>query len=294
VITPSYNQGRYLESTLRSVLEQDYPDLEYIVVDGGSSDDSPRIIQHYAAHLSYWTSEPDRGQADAIRKGLARASGEWFVWINSDDLLAPGALLRVAAAAQAPADVIAGSTRYFDAGGLRGLRSSRNLSAAAFIDEQLGSGMKWHQPAVWLRRETAAPIGLNAASHYVFDHELLTRYLLRHPRVHYVPDVLAYFRYHDSSKTVAQAAGFRREQVALFRALAAEPEFAGHQERLDRAARAVEWLGRVDVLLDDRARPRLDRLGEIVRAVREDPSARCTANTRRAARRILQYGGRHR
>ena len=154
--------------------------------------------------------------------------------------------------------------------------------------------MKWHQPSFWLRREALAGIGMNTESHYAFDHEMATRYLRRHPRVRYLSDVLAYFRYHDTSKTVSQGAGFRREQVDLFRRLQRDPEFAALVPQLDRAARAVEWLAQVDRLLDDRARPRLERFRELVTGVLQDRDARCTRNTRRSARRILRYGGRKR
>jgi glycosyltransferase involved in cell wall biosynthesis len=92
IVTPSFNQARFLERCMRSVLEQEHPDVEYLVVDGGSSDDSLAIIKKYSSHLAYWASRPDRGYADALNDGFGRASGEIMGWINSDDMLLPWAL----------------------------------------------------------------------------------------------------------------------------------------------------------------------------------------------------------
>ena len=92
IVTPSLNQGKFLEQTLKSVLDQDYPDLEYIVIDGGSTDDSVDIIKKYADRFAYWVSEPDKGHYDAVNKGFKHATGDVFFFLNSDDMLVPGSL----------------------------------------------------------------------------------------------------------------------------------------------------------------------------------------------------------
>ncbi|HZU87535.1 MAG TPA: glycosyltransferase family 2 protein, partial [Anaerolineaceae bacterium] len=117
IVTPSYNQARYLEATLRSVLEQDYPNLEYIVVDGGSTDGSREIIQKYASRLAWWVSEKDRGQTDAINKGFSRAHGEILAWLNSDDTYQPGAIRQAVEALQnhPRAGMVYADTNFIDA-----------------------------------------------------------------------------------------------------------------------------------------------------------------------------------
>jgi len=119
IVTPSFNQAKYLSETIESVLKQDYPNLEYIIIDGGSTDGSVDVIKRYEHHLAYWVSEKDRGQSHAINKGLDRATGDLFNWINSDDILFPGALQRIAAAfiCNPEADLIVGDNARSDKDG---------------------------------------------------------------------------------------------------------------------------------------------------------------------------------
>src|SRR5881628_3421443 len=115
VVTPSYNQGQFIEETIRSILLQGYPDLEYLVLDGASTDNSVEIIKQYSPWLSYWTSEPDSGQSDAINRGLKMATGDFATWINSDDMLCKNALADHALRVGFDANVVyLGFCRYID------------------------------------------------------------------------------------------------------------------------------------------------------------------------------------
>jgi glycosyltransferase involved in cell wall biosynthesis len=119
IVTPSYNQGQFIEETIRSVLLQGYPDLEYIIIDGGSTDNSVEIIAKYEFRLAYWVSEKDRGQSHAINRGFCRSTGCLLGWLNSDDVLLPNALVTVAMAVEIPYEkvLIAGTAEYRDVSG---------------------------------------------------------------------------------------------------------------------------------------------------------------------------------
>jgi glycosyltransferase involved in cell wall biosynthesis len=225
IVTPSFNQGRYLEETIRSVLDQGYPNLEYVVIDGESTDDSLAIIRRYADRLTYWASEPDRGQSHAINKGLARCSGEIFNWINSDDALCTGALHAVAAAwREKPGCVIAGVEEDIDEDGRENLTVSQKLTPRHFIHwrEAVRSSMSWGQPVTFLPMSAVRRAGgVREDLRYSMDHLLMIE-VLKYAEVVYIPEHLARFRIHHDSKTAtAGHPRFRLERIRAIRKLPA-------------------------------------------------------------------------
>lgn len=209
IITPSYNQSAYLEDTLCSVLNQDYPRIEYIVIDGGSTDGSQEIIQRYADHLAFWVSEPDRGQADAINKGLRRATGEIAAWLNSDDLYMAGAVKEAVEALNAHPQ-----TGMVYADGLMVDANSQLLDTHRYRTYDVLDLLSFDvllQPTVFMRREVLEEVGyLGEDYHLMLDHELWIRIVSRYPILH-VPALWAVERIHVDAKTIAQAAGWVEE-----------------------------------------------------------------------------------
>lgn len=224
IITPSYNQADYLEETIDSVLSQGYPDLEYMVFDGGSTDHSVEVIKKYEAHLSYWESKPDKGQSDAINKGLHRATGDIINWLNSDDYYEAGTLHKVAAAFEKPETLmVAGRSRLFNDADQRTLSYSRGTDIyPGQLARSIGQA-RIDQPETFFRKEAIDQMGLlNARLHYIMDKEWYIRFLLHfgQERTVQIPDMLVHFRYHESSKTVSQQARFSEETHSLFHELA--------------------------------------------------------------------------
>lgn len=178
IVTPSFNQGRFIEQTIASVIAQKYPNLEYIVMDGGSTDGTVDVLRKYQRHIDYWTSAPDGGQAAAINKGFARASGEILAWLNSDDFYEPGILAQVAERfAQRPdADVISGRCRLWYGDHLdRMMEPSplRRFEDFLKINANALSGRLIIQPEAFFRRRAFDKAGgLHDELHYCFDQRL--------------------------------------------------------------------------------------------------------------------------
>lgn len=219
VVTPSYQQGGFLEKTLRSVLDQGYPNLEYLVVDGGSTDGSVDIIRRYASSLAWWTSEKDRGQSHAINKGFARATGDILCWLNSDDYLAPGALGNVAAAmvdARIPRAVAGDCVRVFEDGRPPFRHRGQPVTLGDLLEYWQPYPM--HQPSIFWTRAVYERVGpLREDLHLIMDFDYWLRIAAVCP-FDYVPEVLSYAHYHPGAKTADEFREYTRQRERYARA----------------------------------------------------------------------------
>lgn len=213
VVTPSYNQGKYLEETIRSVLLQGYPNLEYIVVDGGSTDNSVEIIRKYAKHLGWWVSEKDDGQSQAINKGFAKATGSIFGYINSDDIYESGALKAVAHAFESGHRWVAGQVRVLQDGVRGGLVPQ--LEGTRFSDWFVTCPIS--QPGCFWAAELFREVGeFREDLHYFFDYEFWLRLrFIKKINFWSIDHPVALYRIHEQSKTMSQGGAFEAEAKAI-------------------------------------------------------------------------------
>ncbi|MFC2025776.1 glycosyltransferase family 2 protein [Chloroflexota bacterium] len=232
IITPSYNQAAYIEDTIQSVLAQDYTPIEYIIVDGASTDGSQEIIKRYEKQLSWWISEPDAGQAEAINKGFNQAQGEIIAWLNSDDLYLFNAVSAAADSLVKNPDLglVFGNAMTIDTNG-------RPLNKLVFGDWGLKELLSYRiicQPAVFIRREILDQAGyLDPSFHFMLDHQLWIRIAMSAP-IQYInpssnrdnPGLWAAARHHPTAKNVAQAEGFSIEAFRLMAWMKSQPELA--------------------------------------------------------------------
>ncbi|GAB4132150.1 MAG: glycosyltransferase family 2 protein [Bacteroidia bacterium] len=220
IVVPSYNQGQYIGETLQSLIDQQYPNLEIIVIDGGSSDNSPDVIRSYEKHLKYWISEKDSGQTNAINKGLQQVTGELFNWLNSDDLLEPGALFHLADLVKnyKNKNLFIGKTRFFNDNG-----TIRNSGPVVFAQPEITLGFgQVNQPAMFYRTETIKSfLPLNESLQMCMDLDLWMKYLIKykHDFLHETDFILAAFRLHDASKTMSGEQPFEKEKNNLYQKL---------------------------------------------------------------------------
>jgi len=246
IVTPSLDQGRFIEEAIRSVVDQDYPRIEHIVVDGGSTDETLEVLERYP-HLR-WVSEPDRGQADAVNKGFAMASGEIFGWLNADDYYLPGAVAAAVAVMQETGcGLVHGGWRQVDEGG----ETIGDVDVVPFdYPRQLEVENRVAQPGAFFSREAFEAVGgLDLSYRYAMDYELWLKLGARFD-VRHVDRVQAAYRYHPVSKSVADYEEFWPETRRASRAHGGRffspmytdyylPKYRPHLFRLLLAARLV-------------------------------------------------------
>jgi glycosyltransferase involved in cell wall biosynthesis len=236
VITPSYNQAPFLEQTIQSVLAQDYQPLELIVMDGASTDGSQDILRRYQGRLAYWESQPDRGQAHAINKGLQRARGEFIGWLNSDDLLLPGTVSKVVSTfdLHPDIDVVYGRLERIDADGRLLPTPLLPKDKLVFSRELVIGECLVNQPGSFWRRRTMEQVGLlDEKLSYAMDYEYWVRIALAGGRFFRLPDAVAQFRLSSTSKTVAHTAHMAMEQLQVLEQLIMVPELSERLELSD-------------------------------------------------------------
>lgn len=213
VVTPSYNQGLFIEECIRSVLLQDYPNLEYMVIDGGSHDDTVGIVQKYAGALAHYVSEPDRGQAHAINKGWRRASGEILAWLNADDVYLPGAITHAVSTLMANPSVglVYGNGYHISEQG----KMLDAYPSEPFDLQRLGDTCYICQPTVFLRRHLAEAVDyVDETLRYALDYDLWLR-IAQRSAFQFIPEFLAQSRLHKDCKTVKHAVPRAREVLAM-------------------------------------------------------------------------------
>lgn len=209
IVTPSFNQGQFIEETIQSIINQNYPNLEYMIIDGGSTDNTVQIIKKYEKYLTYWVSEKDSGQSEAINKGFARATGEIICWLNSDDILMADALNKVADffSSNKNLDLVNGQTVLID-------KNSKIISSHFTLKQK-----KWYarhgifyinQPAMFWRRTIFNSTGLlDNDFHTLMDREFLIRVFENDFNVGHLETFLAGFRIHDLAKSAGNSVSLK-------------------------------------------------------------------------------------
>lgn len=205
IVTPSFNQSEYIEETIRSVLLQGYPNLEYLIIDGGSTDGSVEIIKKYEKWIDFWVTEPDLGQSHAINKGFHNASGEWGNWINSDDLLCEGALGNFPVSSLDDAKFYIGSCVFVDREGCAFKEHRGNVES---VEDLIRIPDVWRSDEYIPQPSALFPLnrywevgGINILNHYTMDYELWGKLMLLGLDVEYIPENVSKFRVYEDQKT---------------------------------------------------------------------------------------------
>jgi glycosyltransferase involved in cell wall biosynthesis len=284
IVTPNYNYGQFIEETIRSILLQGYPNLEYIIIDGASTDCSVEIIKKYEQWLTYWVSEKDSGQANAINKGIDYCTGEIFNWINSDDRLTPDSLVKIASDI-GNYSVVAGVVCNFD-DHLSKLIANQNLSTTNLVANL--NNPVFHQPGLWLRFEKLLCIPpLLESLEYCFDWDLIIRYLAHFPDIKYSSEVVCDFRLHENSKTVNYETGFEIERENILEKLLKDEDYKILHSIIKVQLRRKQWYRILDKIFLLEYPNKFQKGLQIIMSACDDPKVRWNRLTLGAIRRAL-------
>ena len=215
IVTPSYNQAEFLENTILSVLNQDYKNIEYIIIDGGSTDNSVDIIKKYSDQITYWVSESDGGQSDAINKGFKIATGDYIGWLNSDDFYTDGAISKLIENIDNNAVLYYGVLGYCHEDGSH--NRLENIDENITFDSILNGKSCTSQPGSFYKKEALENIGfLDENLNFVMDTDLWLK-LLQYGKPKFIPYVMAYLRAHNDSKSCNKKISDIKESIQIFR-----------------------------------------------------------------------------
>ena len=221
IVTPSYNQGAYIEQTIQSVLSQNFPNLEYIIIDGGSTDNTVDIIKKYEQHITYWVSEKDAGQSDAINKGLAMATGEVFNWLNSDDYYMPNALLHVGQhfMRNPILNILCAKELQKSDDGYEYLTEGTIICQT--VEETIAYGNNNQAPTFFKTDIVRALGGINPNLYFCMDGDLWIKYLLQYglTGVQKTDFVINVFRLHEASKSISARDRYLKDRFNILLAL---------------------------------------------------------------------------
>jgi glycosyltransferase involved in cell wall biosynthesis len=215
IITPSYNQAEFLERTIRSVIDQDYPNLEYIVIDGGSTDGSVDILKKYSRHFAYWVSEPDQGQSAAINKGIKIATGELIAWQNSDDIYYPNTFRSLVANIRNRPNIelVVGNINIIDEYN-NVIRDVKYVTPS--FGRMIAEGMMVTNQAAFWRKNMHEQIGfMDESLHYAFDYDWFLRLINKCERCLHVDETWGGYRMHGATKTSNNQANFHKENFII-------------------------------------------------------------------------------
>jgi glycosyltransferase involved in cell wall biosynthesis len=284
IVTPSYNQADFIAATIESVLQQDYPHVELIVIDGGSTDGSVDVIRRYQKHLKYWVSEPDRGQADAINKGYRIASGDLIGWLNSDDELTPGSIARLVRyfGARPEVGLVYGDLERIDASG-------QHIAFDHYEDFDLVQFVRTaayiSQPGSLVRRSVLDAIGpLDTELRFMMDLDQWLRAALV-CRFGYERSVVARFRVHDEAKSSGRLDVAAEDLLAVYRKLFSRAELPEPLRRIEREAWAHAHLAAARAYYGANCQSQAYR--ELAQACRLKPSVVIEERFRSLAPRLL-------